>query len=125
MYLDKLDGRISEGLFDKKSAEWRGEQQRLLTKIQEIQMAAPVPVEQAIDMLQLTSRASELFLEQPAKEQQHLLQVMIKEATWQDGSLRTTLFEPFQILRHSNQASARKENVNPGSGQELEVWLLW
>jgi hypothetical protein len=38
--------------------------------------------------------------------------------------LRTTLLEPFEILRHSNRESCRKENKNAGSGRDLEVWLL-
>jgi site-specific DNA recombinase len=39
MYLDKLDGRISQEIFDRNSDTWRGEQQALLRKIQEIQRA--------------------------------------------------------------------------------------
>lgn len=124
MYLDKLDERISSEFFDKKSAEWRCEQAALLRQIQDSQRAAPAPIDQAIDILQLTSRASELFLRQPATEQRRLLQVVIEKASWQDGGLRTTLFEPFEILRHSNRESCRKENENAGSGQDLQVWLL-
>jgi hypothetical protein len=52
--------------------------------------------------LRLTSRATELFLQQTAAEQRRLLQVVIEKAAWQDGVLRTTLFEPFEILRQSN-----------------------
>jgi hypothetical protein len=74
-------------------------------------------------MLRLTSRASELFLQQPAAEQRRLLQVVFEKAAWQDGKLRTTLFEPFETLRHSNQESYRKEKENGGSGRDLEVWL--
>ena len=124
MYLDKLDGRITQEFFDKHAAEWRSEQEALLAKIQGVRRAAPAPVDQAIDMLQLTSRASELFLQQPAAEQRRLLQVVIEQAAWQGGELRTTLFEPFEILRHSNRESHRKENENARSGQDLQVWLL-
>ena len=74
-------------------------------------------------MLRLTSRASELFLQQSAAEQRRLLQVVVKKAAWQDGALRTTLFEPFEILRHSNQESYRKEKGNGGSGRDMEIWL--
>jgi hypothetical protein len=74
-------------------------------------------------MLRLTSRASELFLEQPATEQRRLLEVVFENAVWQHRALRTTLFEPFDILRHSNWESSRKEKENGGSGRDLEVWL--
>jgi len=124
MYLDKLDGRISQEFFDKQAESWRREQEALRRKIEDIEKATPAPIDQAIDMLRLTSQASELFLEQPAAEQRRLLQAIMEKAAWQDGGLRTTLFEPFEILRHSNQESARKEKENVGSGRDLGIWLL-
>jgi site-specific DNA recombinase len=123
MYRDRLDGRIDVEFFDSHAAEWRREQETILGKIRDIQWAAPAPIDQAIDMLQLTSRAAELFLMQPPREQRHLLRVVMEKAAWQDGTLRATLFEPFEILRHSNQASTRKENGDVGSGQDLGIWL--
>jgi len=44
MYLDKLDGRVNQEFFDKHSATWRGEQEWLQRKIQDIQKAAPAPL---------------------------------------------------------------------------------
>jgi len=123
MYLDKLDGRITQEFFDTQSAAWRREQDGLLLKIQDIQKATPAPIDQAVDMLRLTSRASELFLQQTAAEQRRLLHLVVEKAAWQDGALRTTLFEPFEILRHSNHESDRKEREIAGSGRDLGIWL--
>lgn len=123
MYMDKLDGRITQEFFDQQAATMRREQDGLLRKIQEIQKATPAPIDQAIDMLRVTSRASELFLQQPATEQRRLLQTVVEKAAWRDGALQTALFEPFEILRHSNQQSSRKETENVGSGRELGIWL--
>jgi site-specific DNA recombinase len=123
MYMDKLDGRITQEFFDKQAATFRQEQDLLSRKIQDIQKAALAPVDQAIDMLRLTSRASALFLQQPALEQRRLLQTVVESAAWKDGALHTTVFEPFQILRHSNRESDRKERENVGSGRDLEIWL--
>ena len=123
-YMDKLEERINEELFEKLSATWRKEQDGLRRKIQDIQLATPAPIDQSINTLRLTSRASELFLHQPAAEQRHLLQVVVEKATWKDGELRTTLFEPFEILRHSNRESHRKENEDGGSGRDSGIWLL-
>ena len=102
MYMDKLDGRITHEFFDKQAATLRREQDGLLYKIQGIQKAALAPVDHAIDMLRLTSRASDLFLQQPAGEQLQLLQTVVEKAAWKDGALQTALFEPFETLRHSN-----------------------
>jgi len=123
MYLDKLDGRITLEYFDKHSATWRREQDGLLRKIQDMQKATPAPIDQAVEVLQLTSRASELFLQQPAAEQRRFLQVVVEKAAWQGGALRTSLFEPFEVLRHSNQESYRNEKENGGSGRDLGIWL--
>ena len=123
MYMDKLDARINQEFFDRNSANWRREQEGLLRKIQDIQKATPAPVDQAIDMLRLTSRASELFLQQTAMEQRRLLKTVVEKAAWKDGTLQTALFEPFEILRHSNQESCRKEKEKAGSGCNLEDWL--
>jgi hypothetical protein len=75
-------------------------------------------------MLKLTSQTSELFLAQPASEQRRFLQAVVEKAAWQDSALRTTLFEPFEILRHSNQESNRKEKEIAGSGRDSGIWLL-
>ena len=123
MYMDKLDGRITQDFFDKNAATLRGEQEAVARKVRNIEAAATVPIDQAVDMLRLTGRASELFLQQPATEQRRFLGVVIEKATWQDGALRATLFEPFEILRHSNSECTRKEKENGGSGRDLEVWL--
>ena len=64
MYLDKLDGRVTQDFFDQKSAEWRKEQEDILRKICDIQRAAPAPIDQAVDVVR-TSRASELCLAEP------------------------------------------------------------
>jgi hypothetical protein len=124
MYEDRLDGRIDMESFDSHAADWRREQATIIGKIHEIERAAPAPIDQAIDMLQLTSRAAELFCLQPPAEQRHLLRIVMEDAAWKDGVLRTSLFEPFEILRHSNRESSRKENDNKGSGQDLGIWLL-
>jgi site-specific DNA recombinase len=124
MYLDKLDGRITQEFFDKQSASWRREQHGVLRKIQDLEKATPAPIDQAVDLLQLTSRASELFLQQSAPEQRRLLNVVIEEASWKDRALRTTLFEPFEIMMYSNRESRRKENENAGSGRDSGIWLL-
>jgi hypothetical protein len=35
--------------------------------------------------------------------------MVMKEATWQDGTLLATMFEPFEHLLHSNHVSRKKK----------------
>jgi len=87
MYVDKLDERINQEVFDKHAAILRCEQERLQRKIKDIQKATPAPIGQAVDMLRLTSRASEVFLQQPAAEQRRLLQVVAGRSVADDSVL--------------------------------------
>ena len=103
------------------SAAFRLEQDGLQRKLQDVQKATLAPIDYAVDMLRLTSRASELFLQQPTAEQRRLLQMVVEKSSWKDGSLQTSLFEPFEILRHSNQESYRKEKEKAGSGREIGI----
>lgn len=123
MHLDKLYGRVTQEFFDKQSDSWRCDQNAIMRKIQKIQNAAPAPVEEAVDALRLTSEACRLFCQQTAAEQRRLFEVVIKQATWQNGELRAMLFEPFEIMRHSNHESNRKQREIAGSGQDLGIWL--
>lgn len=43
MYMDKLDGRIRQELFDRQTANMRREQDGLLRRIQDIEKAVPAP----------------------------------------------------------------------------------
>jgi hypothetical protein len=47
------------------------------------------PSTTALDIARLTSNAFNLFPEQNEKEQRRLLTMILKQATWQDGGLRT------------------------------------
>lgn len=124
MYIDKLDGRLSQESFNRISAVWRSEQQSIMQKIRKIQLGARAPIDEGVDMLRVVSRTSELFLQQPALEQRRFLKVVFEKASWQHGELRTSMFEPFETLRHSNHESRRKYEENQGSACDMEIWLL-
>jgi len=68
MYVDKLDGRIDANFFDRMSAEWRAEQGRLLRSIQEHESASPIFEADGVRLLELSSRAHELFdMQEPVR----------------------------------------------------------
>jgi site-specific DNA recombinase len=67
MYTDKLEGRITQEFFDKRAKLMQGEQGQLLRKIQDVQKATPTPIDQAIDMLCLTTGPARCFCSNPAR----------------------------------------------------------
>jgi hypothetical protein len=73
--------------------------------------------------MDLTSRAADLFLMQPTPEKQRFLKLVLKSATWQDGTLWTEFENPFESLRRSNQLSRTKHLENGAAVAEIEDWL--
>jgi hypothetical protein len=123
LYTDRLDGRITLSFYDAKAGEFRAQQQAILRQIEQIQATAPVPVEGALDLMRLTSKAATLFCQQNGHEQRRLLRTLMKSAAWQGGELRLEFEEPFEILRGSNRANRTKDMQIPGSGRDSEIWL--
>lgn len=124
LYEDRLDGTITKTQYEEKASALRAQQADIERKLAETRESALVPLTTALDIACLTSNACKQFCEQNEVEQRRLLTMILKEATWKDGGLRTTLLEPFEQLRRSNQLSHTNKNGNPGSGMDLKVWLL-
>jgi site-specific DNA recombinase len=103
MYEDRLEGRITPEMYDRKASDLRGQSLSLSRRIDEIRAAAPAPVQDAIDLMDLTSRAADLFAVQPVQEKQGFLRLILKSATWRQGQLQTEFEQPFENMRRSNQ----------------------
>jgi hypothetical protein len=123
MYEDRLEGRISPEMYDRKARELREQALELSRRINEVQASAPAPVQDAIDLMDLTSRAADLFVVQPAPEKQRFMRLVMKDATWRDGQLQTQFEEPFENLRRSNQLSQTKHEENGMRNAEIGIWL--
>src|SRR6202140_2896898 len=117
MYLDKLDGRIDAPFFDRKSADWRREQDGTLRNIQVTQDADQSYVEEGIQLLELASDGFELFLGQEPMEKRGLLAFMVSSASWKEGELSVNLRQPFNLIRDGIAATtAAERSATNGDG---------
>jgi site-specific DNA recombinase len=123
IYEDRLEGRISKEQYDRKRMISGHKSLQLLDRMNEMRLNSPAPVEHAIDLMDLTSRAADLFLLQPTPEKQHFLRLVLKSATWQDGWLHTEFEDPFESLRRSNQLNRMKHSGNGAASAEIQDWL--
>jgi site-specific DNA recombinase len=122
LYEDRLDGRIDSATYDQKAWQIRERQDRIRQKIRAGEVAVLPPISQAVDVVALTSKGAQLFLEQPAAEQRKLLHLVLETASWKGGELRTSLREPFEKLRLSNRISTNDSNGLAGNGPDLSIW---
>jgi len=119
-----LEGRITPEMYDRKASELRGQSLTLSRRIDEIRAAAPAVVQDALNLMDLTSRAADLFAVQPVQEKQGFLRLILKSATWRQGQLQTEFQQPFENLRRSNQLSSTKHKENGATNAEIDIWLL-
>jgi hypothetical protein len=83
-------------------------------------------IEEGIRILELASRAAELFGKQSIEEKRRLLNCVRKGASWQIASLKADFRQPFEMLAKtaiSNSASDSKEYPIEASKGEKEIWL--
>jgi hypothetical protein len=98
MYIDKLDGKIDEAFFERKAAEWRADQSRLLRSIEEHQQANQSYLDEGVQLLELTGRMYELFVKQSPREQRRLLDFVLSNCAWKDDQLAVTFRQPFDMI---------------------------
>jgi hypothetical protein len=82
-----------------------------------------VTVRDAIDLMDLTSRAADLFAVPPLDEQQRFLRLLLKAGSWKDRQLREQFDDPFEALRCSNQTKPNQSEGDTMPQPETEVWL--
>ena len=123
MYLDKLDGRVDAAFFDRKAAEWRTEQDRVLRAIGDHQAANQSYMEQGVRILELARRLPELFARQAPREKRRLLDFLLSNCTWKEGALRATFRQPFDLIAASARAHENRKAAGVATDGLSENWL--
>jgi hypothetical protein len=97
-YMDKLDGRISDEFWSRKSAEWQAEEQRILASIQSLQTAKSERFLDGARILENSNKAYFLYLEQPPSEKAKLLKMVLSNCAIDAVSLYPTYRKPFDLI---------------------------
>lgn len=98
MYIDKLDGKISEEFFNRKREEWTAEQGDILRKIEQHQGANRSYFEEGTRLLELAQKVVILYEKQEMQEKRRLLNFVFSNSTWKDGKLTPAYRKPFDLL---------------------------
>src|SRR5712692_3025228 len=76
-YMDKLDGKISEEFWQRKTAEWQLEEQQIQMAMQGLEDAHPDRLLTAKRTLELANKAYFLYVTQTPAEQAKLLKMVL------------------------------------------------
>ena len=98
LYLDKIDGTVPERFWLEKSTEWQADQDRILDQIRAHQYADRRYYEDGFKLLELASRAFDLYAKQPAEQKNRFLKVLLSNCTLESGTVRPVYRKPFDLF---------------------------
>ncbi len=102
MYTDKLDGKITYDLYERKSEAWRREQIDILREIEAYQNTNRTYYEEGLQILELAQRAVKLYEKQTIEKKRCLLNFVYSNSTWCNGQLNAIFKKPFDLLAVTN-----------------------
>jgi len=97
-YQDKLDGKISEEFWARKSTEWQAEEQQVLVSIQQLRTARPERLLDAARILELANKAYFLYVKQPPVEKAKLLKMVLSNCAIDAVSIYPSYRKPFDLI---------------------------
>jgi site-specific DNA recombinase len=97
-YTDKLDGKISEEFWQRKTAEWQMEEQQILMAMQGLREASADILLNAKRALELANKAYFLYVTQNPVEQARLLKMVASNCRFDGASLYPTYRKPFDVI---------------------------
>jgi DNA invertase Pin-like site-specific DNA recombinase len=97
-YEDKLNGKVPEQLWERKSVEWNNDLVNIQFQIKSHESANLEYCKTGVEILELANQAYDMYLQQSCKEQRKLLNIILSNCTFDRGTLCPTYNKPFDIL---------------------------
>ena len=123
MYEDKLDGVITQDFYDRKSSEWKREQDNIFRKFERHQGASRAYMDEGIKLLELAQHAVMLYEKQTDQEKRRIINFVCSNSIWKDGLLQANYRKPFDILVENNIQFHKKMAAFPEKNDHFEFWL--
>ncbi|MGH9828913.1 MAG: hypothetical protein ACREDR_37310, partial [Blastocatellia bacterium] len=114
-YLDKLDSKISEEFWNRKSVEWTGEEQQILLAIQGLANVNPDRIIDAVRIFELANKAHYLYVTQEPVEKAKLLKMVLSNCAVDAVSIYPSYKKPFDLIfaRAKNEEWRARRDSNP------------
>jgi hypothetical protein len=121
-YLDKLDGKIPEEFWQRKQAEWQGEETDVQQAIRDLEKGHEREfVLNASRILELENKAYFLYFHQTTEEKAKLLKMVVSNCRIDAVSLYPTYRKPFGLIceRAKTKEWSTMEHLRAGSDAEF------
>lgn len=102
-YLDKLDGKISDEFWLRQYERLKSQQDDVMIKIERHRKANKGYIESGIKVLELSKKAYSLYLQSPPPIKREILNLLLSNCTFDEGSLYFTYKKPFDLIAEGIQ----------------------
>ena len=102
-YEDRLAGRVSDELWQRKSGEWETELASIRRETARHERASHDYGAMGSKILELAKNAHNLFIRQDPHEQALFLKTLVSNSTFDRGSLSVAYLKPFDLLVEGNE----------------------
>ncbi len=123
IYIDKLDGTVDQRFFERMSRDWRNEQELCAQQIQRHQSADQSYLEEGARLLELAHQAETLFTDRGAPDKRRLLNFLLSNSSWKEGSLTAKFREPFDLIAETAIFAAANPVQNAADLAAHPGWL--
>jgi hypothetical protein len=118
-YQDKLDGKISEEFWARKSADWQQEEHQIRSSLKVVERVQPERYRNAARILELANKAYSLYVSQDHPEKAKLLKMVLSNCGIDAISLYPTYRKPFDLIfqkaRTEEWCARRDSNTRPSA----------
>ena len=114
-YTDRLEGRIQQDVWERRSAEWDTERKDIDRQLTALGNAKRDYVASGINLLELAQRAHELYVSQSPHEQRPLLNVVVSNCTLRGGTVEYSLRKPFDLLAEISESNNQRRGRDSNS----------
>ncbi len=123
MYVDKLDGRVDHSYYAQMSEQWKLEQDQIAHEIDRHLAADHSYLDEGVRLIELAQGAHRLFVRQEPHDQRRLLNFVLSNSTWKDGTLAPIFRQPFDIIAEAAAAARAEGGENALNPAGHPVWL--
>ncbi len=122
MYEDRLDGRITAEMFERKHQEFDDRLHGIERDIQRHRNANYTYIEEGAMLLEVAHHAADLYETRPINEKKNILQAVLSNSTFSGGKLHPVYRKPFDTLVQP-QSRYQKAKAASVPSDLAELWL--
>jgi site-specific DNA recombinase len=116
-YQDRLDSKISEEFWVRKSSEWQLEEQKVLNALQSLKATQPERLLDASRILELANKAYYLYVKQSDVEKAKLLRMVLSNCAIDAVNIYPSYKKPFDLIfntmKNGEWCARRDSNSRP------------